>query len=229
MTSSIHTGVVAVMMSCVLCGCGGGGPGVGPEALVQGDAGRDGSRPGPAADTPVTLGSAIGVVGCSNTNQATQGYLEQSAKDLLINTAQGGQAMTEWAVGAGGPWDRYERQRPTQGFSAVWLNLCQRAGDGLSQGLVDTVIANIRRRDPGAPIVISPLNFYETEDCPATNGNEVPNAGKGIADHTAAADPTIFRGPDLGPLPPSHLSTDRCHLNDTGRRLVGQQMVAYFD
>ena len=105
---------------------------------------------------PGDLGDQIGVVGCSNTRDAVEGYLAASTMDRLINTAQGGNAMSQWAETSGGPWVQYQAMRPVNGYSAVWLNLCQRAVAGLDQSLVDTVIANIRTRDAGATIIISP-------------------------------------------------------------------------
>ena len=198
------------------------------DALPDGDLG-DAAADVARLDAATSFGSTIGAVGCSNTNQAVMGYLEVSTVDSMINTAQGGQAMREWMVASGGPWDRYEAMRPAAGFSAVWLNLCQRAADGLDQTIVDTIIANIRARDPDAPIIISPLNFYEEESCAVTNGNEIPNAGATLADDTASTDPDVFRGPDLGPFPTSMLRDDECHLNAAGITRAGEQLQTFFD
>lgn len=206
---------------------GGASPDGGSQA--DGGASGDGGIPGDGGTAPMDFGTAIAAVGCSNTRQAVEGYLQVSSQDRFINTAQGGQAMREWSQPSGGPWDLYESMRPASGYSAVWLNLCQRAADGLDQSVVDTVIANIRARDPNAPIVISPLNFYVEESCSRTNGNEIPNAGAALADATAANDPGVFRGPDLGPLGPALLRSDHCHLNTAGITFVGQQMRRYFD
>ncbi|MBN4049464.1 hypothetical protein JYT86_00230 [bacterium AH-315-N03] len=46
---------------------------------------------------------------------------------------------------------------------------------------------------------------------------------------TAAADPMVFRGPDLGPFGSEVLEGDNCHLTAAGITSAGRALVAYFD
>lgn len=224
--------VAALSMSCLLA-CGNDS-----ENLVRNDGGADDASSEDArsndtqpdgAPSEVDLGGQIGVVGCSNTRQAVQGYLAVSSQDRLINSAQNGLAMTQWSQISGGPWDEYEALRPNEGYTAVWINLCQRASHGLTQETVNSVISNVRSRDASALIVLSPLNFYENEMCTITEGNTISNAGGLIADALAQGDETILRGPDLGPFDQAEIDDDLCHLSDSGIAAAGQQLSTYFD
>ena len=183
--------------------------------------------PGPRAVAQQSSG-VVGVVGCSNTREAVNGYLQQSGADVLVNTAKGGFAIADWA-GSDQPWSSYDRARPEQGYSGVWVNLCERIGTGLSASNVQAVLDKIWARDPGVQVWMSPLNFYVEETCDVTGGNEIPNAGASMANDFASSSPDVSRGPDLGPVPLEHLQADQCHLLPSGEQLVGSQLVDFFD
>lgn len=168
------------------------------------------------------------MVGCSNTEQAVAGYLNVSDQDHLVNTARGSATIARWANPSSQAWNRYDQNRPPSGYTAAWVNLCERAETGLSSSNIDSVLSLIWARDPNIPVVMSPLNFYTDDDCPASGGNTIPDQGAVFADQYAAANPLIVRGPDLGPLNDSH-TTDNCHLNTTAQALVGYQLAGFFD
>ena len=172
---------------------------------------------------------AVSVVGCSNTNHAASGYLDASELDLLVNTAWAGHTVEYWATKEDGWVEHYLPLRPETGFDGAWLNLCERAEAGLTQENVDAVLAKIWEIDPGIPIWISPLNYYEGEDCEVTAGNSIPNDGAIIADTTAATYELVSRGPDLGPLSAEQLRRDLCHPNQLGIDFLGLQLVDFFD
>ena len=181
---------------------------------------------------PPTAGR-LGVIGCSNTKQAVDGYLQASTEDRLVNTAQGKASISRWADPGSQAWVNYDRHRP---YSGVWLQLCERADNGNpDQGLiraeVDAVLDLIWERDPGIPVYMSPLNFYgptNDPECRVTDGNFIPDQGAGLADDYSDSDPLIHRGPDLGPLT-SAMTSDNCHANTTGIALLGAQLVEWFD
>ncbi|MFN0245669.1 MAG: hypothetical protein ACKV2T_02100 [Kofleriaceae bacterium] len=103
-----------VASALVLVACDDGADPSSADASTSTDGGnQDGGS------TPVDLGRAIGVVGCSNTTQETDGYLAVSTQDRLIDTAQGGMAMTQWAVTTGGPWRIYDNLRPASGYAQL--------------------------------------------------------------------------------------------------------------
>lgn len=170
---------------------------------------------------------AVSVVGCSNVFDAVAGYLEVSAKDVLKNTAYGGFYLQKWAFKK---WpDSYVALRPAAGYDASWVILCERFPNELSVEITQLVIDRIWATDPGIPVFISPLHEYPNELCSVTGGNSIPIAGKAVADLMAAADPLVFRGPDLGPLGTEHLRGDHCHLTDDGAAFLGVQIAAFFD
>jgi hypothetical protein len=179
---------------------------------------------------PIPSGfGATSVIGCSNTNHAAAGYGDLSDLGHLINTAWAGHTIEYWATNTA-PWDEhYLPLRPDEGFDSAWLNLCERADQGLTLENVELVLSKIWEIDPNIPVWISPLNYYEGEGCLVTNGNQVPTEGAVIADALVANDDLLMRGPDLGPLSDELLRADECHPNRSGTEFLGSQLVAFFD
>ena len=181
--------------------------------------------------TPVAAAPAtIGVIGCSNTVQATEAYTAASDVDSLAQTARWGTSLGQWASSRNQtPWEQYDALRPADGYSAVWLNLCARVSkrDGtpqLTQAHIDAVLVKIWTRDPGVTVYVNPLNSYTDEACPTSGGNAVPDLGDVLADATAAAYPLVERVANLGPV-----DGDPCHLTTADAELIGAQLVAIFD
>ncbi len=172
---------------------------------------------------------AVSVIGCSNTHHAASGYLDVSSVDHLINTARAGHTVEYWAVNDAGWDEHYLPLRPEGGFDGAWFNLCERASAGLTLENAETVLAKIWEIDPGIPVWVSPLNFYEGEECEVTNGNQIPNEGSVIADTLAANYELVERGPDLGPLSVAHLRRDLCHVTREGITFLGTQLQTFFD
>ena len=185
------------------------------------------TMPAPAPDAFAAV--AVAVVGCSNTNHAVTGYLDLSELDILVNTAYAGHTVEVWASDPLAWADHYLPPRPVDGFDGVWFNLCERAEVGLTKENAETVLAKIWEIDPGVPVWVSPLNYYQTEDCEVTAGNQIPNEGAEIADSLAAEYEAVLRGPDLGPLTSEMLRRDMCHQNGAGVVLNGQQLLEFFD
>jgi hypothetical protein len=180
----------------------------------------------PAPENPL---DAVSVIGCSNTNHAVAGYLEASDIDLLVNTAWAGHTVEYWALRSDGWVEHYLPLRPEDGFDGVWFNLCERAEAGLTRANAEIVLAKIWAIDPGIPVWISPLNFYEGEECEVTNGNQIPNEGAIIADALAVEFDLVHRGPDIGPLTADQLRSDLCHPDQDGTVSMGAQLKAFFD
>lgn len=172
---------------------------------------------------------AVSVVGCSNTHHAASGYLDASEIDLLVNTAWAGHTVEYWAVNDEGWVDHYLPLRPIDGFDGAWFNLCERASAGLTLENAETVLEKIWEIDPDIPVWVSPLNFYEGEECEVTNGNQIPNEGAVIADTLVATYELVERGPDLGPLTADHLRRDLCHPDRDGITFLGTQLQGFFD
>ena len=182
----------------------------------------------------------IGIVGCSNTSQAVDGYHDVSDAGLLTPGGLGGGSISKW----GDPfnrdystfWSFYDTRRPAEGYAATWVQLCittsehQGAFDSDEQQWVNHIVEQISARDPGIPIWASPLNFYGDGVVCESVGVEGPAIAAKTADWAASALAGVFRGPDLGPVEQSDLGArDNCHLGRDGRALVGAQLSTFFD
>jgi hypothetical protein len=187
--------------------------------------------PDPTTTTtlPIDPFDAVSVIGCSNTHNAASGYLDGSEFDLLVNTAWAGHTVEYWAVNSDGWDEHYLPLRPEDGFDGAWFNLCERVSAGLTLENAETVLAKIWEIDPGIPVWVSPLNFYEDEECDVTNGNQIPNEGSIITDTLVANYELVERGPDLGPLTGDHLRRDLCHPNRDGITFLSTQLQDFFD
>ena len=209
---------------------GSGGSGSGSGGSGSGGSGSGGSGSG---------ASIIGVVGCSNTGQAVNGYIDVSSEDNLVEGELGGGSAATW----GNPehnryslyWGLYDERRPSGGSEATWLQLCLRTGehqgafDSDEQGWVTHIVQQIHARDPGITIWISELNTYvEGHVCPATGPDGVAIAAA-AADWAAASLSNVARGPTIGPLSPDLLGHDDCHPNTRGELALGEDLVAFFD
>ncbi|MET0832213.1 MAG: hypothetical protein ABWY62_07495, partial [Acidimicrobiia bacterium] len=185
-----------------------------------------------AASPPFPAGS-VGVVGCSNTAQHVQGYLEASALDQMPLYPMGGLSIDVWgdsaATGYAGAWDRYDDARPATGYHAAWVMLCIRVEDVHDPNLLLThMVSQIRLRDPGIPVYVSPLNAYEEGHVCSRVG--VDGVTKGAAAvEWGIANLAVQAGPVTGPLTLDLLAIDGCHLNGSGIDFVGDQLVAWFD
>ena len=194
----------------------------------------------PPETPPVTVGGVLGVVGCSNTDQSVEGYLEVSALDLLTPGGLGGGSITPW----GNPsdqdystyWSFYDNRRPAEGYSGTWVQLCIRTAE--HQGAFDDdemtwvthIVEQVHARDPGIPVWVSPINFYADGVVCEAVGVDGPAIAAETSDWAASALRDVFRGPDLGPLTQSDLGVrDNCHPGGSGRLLLGSQLAAFFD
>ena len=181
----------------------------------------------------------IGVVGCSNTDQSVTGYSGVSSQDRLISGDLGGGTASIWGDPGNNSyaeyWGIYDSRRPADGLDDAWVQICLRTNDhgGVfdqpEMDWISHIVEQLQQRDPGINVWISPINFYEGVVCDAIgpDGSEIAAQ---TADWAAASVSGAFRGPDLGPVSASQTALrDNCHLNDAGRRLVGGQLVEFFD
>ena len=174
------------------------------------------------------LGASIGVVGCSNTEDAVEnrgGYLTQSSKDLLASSASGGGSLARWDSNSRGHWAIYDSMRPSQGYSSVWWMLCVRTGEGSGtyEEQMDSVLAQILERDPGATVLVSWLNSYTFATCPQVDWAVEDQ----LLDYAVSLGLAV--GPELGPLNEGQVRRDDCHPNSAGSLVLGGQLVDFFD
>ncbi len=199
-----------------------------------------GSTETPPETQPDPGDGMIGVVGCSNSGDAVEGYHDVSSLGLLTPGELGGGAISLWGDpsnnGYSTYWGFYDARRPAEGYAGTWVQLCirtsehQGAFDADEQQWVTHIVEQIQARQPGIPIWISPLNFYADGVVCESVGVDGPAISAETADWASAALPGVFRGPDLGPLTESDLGVrDNCHPGKDGKLLLGSQLAAFFD
>ena len=176
---------------------------------------------------PAVTYAPIGIVGCSNTEDAIEndgGYLTQSDEDLLGNSATGGATLARWDWSKRNYWELYDRYRPPEGYQAVWWQLCVRTREGPDhEGQMDSVLAQIYERDPGVPVYVSWVNHYTFNACRQVDWG----AEDRLLDYATSLG--LLTGPWLGPLNESQVVDDNCHPNQAGWSLLGSQLVDFFD
>lgn len=206
--------------------------------------GQSETPPEPPPETPPEppsepVDGVLGVVGCSNTSQAVEGYHEVSEFDLLTPGDLGGGSISPWGnpsdAGYSTYWSFYDNRRPDGGYTGTWVQLCSRtsehqgAFDSDEQEWVTHIVEQVHARDPGITVWVSPINFYDGVVCEAV-GVDGPAIAAETSDWAASALSNVSRGPDLGPLTQSHLGVrDNCHPGGSGRLLLGSQLAEFFD
>lgn len=198
------------------------------------------TTPPTSSEEPPAVGTGVvGVIGCSNTDLAVSGYTDVSSLDRLVTGDLGGGTPAQWGDPADSAysqyWGIYEQRRPAEGYSETWIQLCIREGD--HQGAFDDaemawithIVEQVHLRDPGLTIWMSPINSYEGVVCDSI-GADGPAIAAEAADWAASTLDNVFRGPDLGPITSAELGQrDNCHPNSAGQRLLGGQLVEFFD
>lgn len=188
----------------------------------------------------VDIDGKIGVVGCSNTTGAVEGYTALSTLDLLTEGGLTGGSLAVW----GNPrparhdryWGLYDERRPVDGYAGTWVQLCirttehQGAFDETEQVWIEHVVDEIRKRDGDIPIWISGVNSFADGVLCESIGPDGAAIAAEAADWAAANIAGVQRGPDLGPLEEQDRdSAGDCHPNASGQEKLGLQLVAFFD
>ncbi len=192
------------------------------------------STSSPTAPTPPIPGgpTIAGVLGCSQTTTAWAGWQETGDGRVWMNLSQGygGGDIAEWSrtIPNGGYWSRLESNiAGNQPATAVWWQICDLAMDNGTFADGDAVLAEIRRRLPGATVFVSPLaDFERPETC---QKQDLANSRR-LVDHLVATG-GAFRGPVL-PLvldewiqPPS--GNGKCNAGAAGRAAFGSALAAF--
>lgn len=194
----------------------------------------------PGTIAGLEMSGLVGVVGCSNTAGAVDGYSTLSNADVLSQGGLTGGSLGLW----GNPrskrsdryWGLYDERRPAEGYVGTWIQLCittREHGGSFGNNIrasIEIVVAEIHRRDPEIPIWISGVNSFAADFVCATVGESGSAIASEAADWAVEIIDGVDRGPDTGPLSRSELLLDgTCHPNEAGRRTLGEPLVAFFD
>lgn len=196
--------------------------------------------PAPGTIAGLDISGLVGVVGCSNSAAAVDGYSTLSNADVLSQGGLTGGSLGLWGNSGSRRFDRYwglyDQRRPAEGYVATWIQLCIRAREhngtfGSSiKTAISTVVDEIHRRDPDIPIWISGVNSFAEDFACETVGVEGPAIAAEAADWAAGEIDGVDRGPMTGPLAREEILTDgSCHPTGAGRRTLGEPLVTFFD
>lgn len=171
---------------------------------------------------------------------AAAGYDVVSEHDYLTQGGLTGGSVAVWGKPGLGRYNRYwgiyDQRRPSDGYTGSWLQLCVRTTEhngSFNEDMkiwIEHIVGEIQDRDPGIPIWISPVNEFAADLVCLTIGEEGPAIADEAADWAAENLSGVERGPDLGPISAEHLDPgETCHPNLDGQRLLGEQLVEFFD
>lgn len=187
------------------------------------------TTPFPAEDGP----GSVGFVGCSMSRGAVAGYeLVGGTRFWPDRLSYGGGSIGRWALAITNEgmryWEEFERELVAHpDTKAVWWNLCTFKGnDADSYDNAVEVLNEIESRLPGVVVYVSAQPAYGGGHVCALAGE----GGPALMDEVARRlvdDGRVEAGPPMGPLAESETS-DGCHVNDTGKELLGGQLLEFF-
>ncbi len=233
-----------------------GRPAAGPEESRPGRGGAgptaDGSASGstslgdvagpvPADVDPASLPEPIGYVGGSLTYNATDGYATVGGTKFWEgpDRAYGGGTVTAWAQALPDSddddrWEAFASLEATNRWRdttrVVWFELLSHGGetDGAVYEAALVVLDEIRRRLPGATIYVSGMNGYTVAgDCSGVTAAAPPQM-RALADRLVV-EGRALAGPIMAELTPEQTTDGAgCHANSEGKRILGEELRAFF-
>jgi hypothetical protein len=174
----------------------------------------------------------VGLVGCSMTVDAAQGYRSVGGSVLWPSArlGYGGGTVRRWGEAERGRdfWSNFDAALTRQpGTEAIWWQLCTSgvAEDDFEHAV--DVLEELRLRMGDVPVYVSAQPGY-------TDGHVCDSAGSGGPERMEELASRLVEtgrvraGPVLSPLPPDRLS-DSCHASEEGRAQMGEDLVGFFD
>lgn len=213
----------------------GGDPNAGDDTATGDDSnpGGDtatGGGSGTDSDDTTWEDNSMGFIGCSMAENVAQGYVAVGGKRMWGPYNTNGLVVQDWTNTNSSGWGRFDQQanrfkKPT----AVWVQLCIFSWAGVTYDETKTLIANAREHAAeGATIFITGQPIYEAGAVCSLAGADGPALTEDMAKKAAAdaSQNVIYPGP-FGPLGGS-TSSDGCHANVAGQKLLGEQALEYF-
>ncbi len=189
------------------------------------------SSSSPTASGPEAGMTIVGVVGCSQTSTAWGGWLDTGdGRAWSLIEGYGGGDIAEWSrtIPNGDYWSRLDSNiAGNSAATAVWWQICDLALDNGTFAATDAVLAEIRRRIPGATVYVSPLTDFER---PETCQKQDIDNSRQLADHAINAGGAL-PGPALPVVldawvqPPS--GNGKCSTGAEGREAFGAALAAF--
>lgn len=175
----------------------------------------------------------VGYVGCSVIVNAAEGYHLVGGAEMWPGRGVpfGGGTIGRWALEIGRAdtqyWSGFERLLDEQPPASIWWGLCTgKTGRGDRLEVALDVLAEIERIAPGLPVFVSAQPGYAEGHVCDISGEDGPETMAALVDRLVSEGHTLA-GPRLGPLA-AEQTVDGCHANEAGKRLLGEQLVAFF-
>jgi endonuclease-3 related protein len=188
----------------------------------------------------VSSDEKIGVIGCSITLNALNGYSNLggtklwSVSDLARQGSSGyaGGSLAAWyaELNTGGRWNTFQSMmKKYPETNKIWWELCSsEESTQLSYSDVVSIYDKIKAIAPNAELYVSASPNFPGEStlmCNANNGHETM---QGFVDNLVS-DGKVKQGPELTELKSSEVATDGCHaLRGSGEEVWGQDLIDFF-
>jgi hypothetical protein len=172
----------------------------------------------------------MGFIGCSMAENTASGYRAVGGQRMWGPYGTGGDVVQNWTNTDSKAWAKFDQEVSTYGRpSAVWIQICIFSFNGVTYDEVRSMIANAREHSaPDATIYITGQPLYENGWTCDLAGSDGPELTDQMAQRAGAdADLNVIYAGTFGPLG-STTTSDSCHANSAGERLLGEQAVEYF-
>ncbi|KAK0670237.1 hypothetical protein QBC41DRAFT_222224 [Cercophora samala] len=171
----------------------------------------------------------LGFIGCSMAENVAQGYVAVGGQRLWGPYGTSGMVVQSWTNTNSNSWRLFDQQAARHGKpSAVWVQICIFAQQGVTYDEVKRLIANTREHAaPGAEIYITGQPVYEGGNTCFLAGSNGPELTESLAKR-AAQDPELnVKYPGQFVLKRGEVA-DGCHANTAGQQSLGRQALAYW-
>lgn len=171
------------------------------------------------------LSATVGVLGCSNTQDATAGYHRYTNLATLWSDRDlqgyGGKCVVDWANPASPTWRNFGKGLTRYAATdRIWWQICTHVNEGAAQQHADDAY-NILRTKTSLPVYVSPMDLTVT----CLRSDEVISQqmcesliGRGLA----------LPGPTLSALGPTE-TVDGCHATVEASLIWGRELSDFFD
>jgi len=172
----------------------------------------------------------MGFIGCSMAENVAQGYVAVGGQRMWSPYGTGGMVVQSWTSPNSASWQLFDKQVANYGKpTAVWVQLCIYAQDGVAYEEAKTLIANARQHAaPGATIYITGQPTYEPGQSCARAGIDAPELTARIAKQAAVDTTQNVTYPGDFKLSKTEVLDDGCHANTAGQKSLGQQALEFW-
>ncbi|ASW55275.1 cellulose-binding domain-containing protein [Plantactinospora sp. KBS50] len=188
----------------------------------------------PPPTTPPPTGgpqtpNSMGFIGCSMAENVAQGYVADGGRRMWGPYGTGGMVVQNWTSTNSSAWQLFDQQANRYGRpSAVWVQICIFAQNGVTYNEVKQLIANARQHAAaGATIYITGQPLYDAGQSCFLAGSGGPELTDSMARQAAADASQNVTYPGAFRLHSNEVA-DGCHANTAGQASLGQQALSFW-